>query len=118
MKSQVQRATVDLSAYPDLVIIYLGMRVNALRGLLTIAGLGPQIMAAGQAKPEGLLHCEQNIIYSIFPFQIWNALVLERFRNHGSVDTLPTTSRWVAAIHRELRGHRLLARNLLYAWGH
>ena len=70
MKSQVQRATVDLSACPDLVVIYLGLRVNALRGLLTIVGLGPQITAAGQAKPEGLLHCEQSIIYSIFPFQI------------------------------------------------
>ena len=70
MKTQVQRATVDLNAYPDLVVFYLGMRVNALRGLLTITGLGPQIMAAGEAKPEGLLHCEQNIIYSFFPFQI------------------------------------------------
>lgn len=70
MNNQVQRATVDLSAYPELVVIYLGMRVNALRGLLTVMGLGPQIMAAGQARPDGLLHCEQNIIYSLFPLHI------------------------------------------------
>ncbi len=70
MKTRVERTTVDLSAYPDLVVVYLGMRVNALRGLLTIAGIGPQIMAAGQARPEGLLHSEQNIIFSVFPFNI------------------------------------------------
>lgn len=70
MKSPVQRTTVDLSAYPDLVVIYLGMRVNALRGLLTVAGLGPKILAAGDARPPGLLHADHNIIYSVFPFQI------------------------------------------------
>jgi hypothetical protein len=70
MATAVPRHSVDLSAYPDLVVIYLGMRVNALRGLKTIFGLGPQIQAAGDAKPAGLLHCEQNIIYNVFPFEI------------------------------------------------
>ena len=40
---QVNRQTVDLSAYPDLVVIYLGMRVNRPRGLMRLIGLGPQI---------------------------------------------------------------------------
>jgi hypothetical protein len=31
----VQRRSVDLSAYPDLVVICLGMRVNALTGPVT-----------------------------------------------------------------------------------
>ena len=31
MAAKVLRRTVDLSAYPDLVVIYLGMRVNAAR---------------------------------------------------------------------------------------
>ena len=70
MKTTVDRQTVDLSLYPDLVVIYLGLRVNALRGLKTLFGLGPQIATAGQAKPPGLLHCEQNIIYSVFPFHV------------------------------------------------
>ena len=35
----VERRTVDLSAYPDLVVIYLGMRINALRGLKRTFGL-------------------------------------------------------------------------------
>ncbi len=36
------RQTVDLSRYPDLVVVYLGMRVRRLRGILTLLGLGPQ----------------------------------------------------------------------------
>ena len=35
----VDRQTVDLSAYPDLVVIYLGMRVLRPRGMLRLLGL-------------------------------------------------------------------------------
>src|SRR5215471_12102089 len=70
MKTRVNRQTVDLSQYPDLVVVYLGMRVNALAGMKTLLRLGPQIQAAGEARPEGLLRCEQNIIYSFFPFHV------------------------------------------------
>jgi hypothetical protein len=65
-KSNVRRQTVDLSAYPDLVVIYLGMRVNKLRGLATLMKFGPKISAAVVAKPDGLLLHEQ-ILYSMFP---------------------------------------------------
>jgi hypothetical protein len=40
---RVERRTVDLGQYPDLVVIYLGMRVNAITGLKRLFGLGPQI---------------------------------------------------------------------------
>lgn len=40
----VQRRTVDLSGYPDLVVVYLGMRVNALAGLKTLRSLLSQRM--------------------------------------------------------------------------
>ena len=60
MKTSVNRQTVDLSAYPELVVIYLGMRVNALAGIKTVLGLGPQIQKAGDQKPDGLLHVENN----------------------------------------------------------
>jgi len=40
VNSKVERQTVDLSAYPDLVVIYLGMRVNAWSGVKTLLGLG------------------------------------------------------------------------------
>ena len=66
MKERVQRRTVDLSAYPDLVVIYLGMRVNALTGLKTLAGFGPKIAGSVADHPAGLLRHE-TLIYSLFP---------------------------------------------------
>src|SRR5215469_8330778 len=66
MDSKVVRQTVDLSAFPDLVVIYLGMRVNAWTGLKTLAGLGPRIEKSVGEKPDGLfLH--ENFIMSLFP---------------------------------------------------
>jgi hypothetical protein len=66
---KVNRQTVDLSGYPDLVVIYLGMRVNTLIGIKTALGFGPKISNAVGAKPDGLLLHEQ-IIYSIFPMHV------------------------------------------------
>ena len=43
MNGKVNRQTVDLTAYPDLVVIYLGMRVNAMTGIKTLIGFGPKI---------------------------------------------------------------------------
>ncbi len=60
------RETVDLSAYPDLVVIYLGMRVNAITGLKTLLGFGPKIQRAAGEKPDGLL-LHENITYSLVP---------------------------------------------------
>lgn len=70
MPPRVRRLTVDLSAYPDLTVVYLGMRVNAWRGLLTLAGLGRRLQAAGKAQPDGLLHVDHNILFSLFPVHV------------------------------------------------
>jgi len=70
MSSRVDRRTVDLNAFPDLVVIYLGMRLRTWAGIKTLMGLGPQIMKAGTAGPEGLLHFENNIIFSFFPLHV------------------------------------------------
>jgi hypothetical protein len=64
--AKVERRTVDLSAYPDLVVIYLGMRVNAFAGLKRLMGLGPQIADSVKAKPDGLL-LHEDFIFSFFP---------------------------------------------------
>jgi hypothetical protein len=40
------RFTVDLSDYPDLVAIYLGLRVNSIRGLLPALEFGPKLKQA------------------------------------------------------------------------
>jgi hypothetical protein len=66
MAASVERRTVDLSAYPDLVVIYLGMRVNAVTGLKTLAGFGPRIGRAVDARPDGLL-LHESFLFSLFP---------------------------------------------------
>ena len=66
MTSPVKRRTVDLSAYPDLVVIYLGMRVNRLAGIKTLLGFGPRIEKSVTEKPDGLL-LHENFLFSLFP---------------------------------------------------
>ena len=66
MKKVVTRQSVDLSGYPDLVVIYLGMRVNRITGIKTLLGFGPRIAEAAGAAPDGLLLHEQ-IIWGWFP---------------------------------------------------
>lgn len=69
MSTHVVRQTVDLSGYPDLIVIYLGMRVNRVTGIKTLLGFGPKIAASAQAHPDGLLRHE-TVVYSIFPMHI------------------------------------------------
>jgi hypothetical protein len=66
MTGPVDRRTVDLTAYPELVVIYLGMRVNTLTGVRTLLGFGPQIARSVDAKPDGLL-LHENLMFSLFP---------------------------------------------------
>lgn len=66
MPTPTHRQTVDLSQYPDLVVIYLGMRVNRMAGLKTLFGFGPKISGSVAAHPDGLL-LHENIVYSLFP---------------------------------------------------
>jgi hypothetical protein len=47
------RFTVDLSNYPDLVVIYLGMRVNELRGLLPALQFGREIGKCSEREASG-----------------------------------------------------------------
>jgi hypothetical protein len=63
---RVERRTVDLTAYPDLVVIYLGMRVNTITGIKTLLGFGPKIDNSVAAKPDGLLRHE-SFIFSLLP---------------------------------------------------
>ncbi|WP_336485252.1 DUF4188 domain-containing protein [Methylobacterium nigriterrae] len=58
------------SRYPDLVVMYLGMRVRALSGVKTLLGFGPPIERAGADRPDGLLHYENGVIFSLFPLHV------------------------------------------------
>jgi Monooxygenase af470-like len=64
----VDRRTVDLSEYPDLVVVYLGMRIRRPRGVLRLLGLGPQIDRSWKDRPDGLLLHEQ-LLWSLFPLE-------------------------------------------------
>ena len=66
MESEVKRTTVDLSSYPDLIVIYLGMRANALTGIKTLIGFGPKISKSADDQPDGLL-LHESLLYSLFP---------------------------------------------------
>ncbi|GAA1416799.1 monooxygenase family protein [Catellatospora coxensis] len=69
MPTRVNRRTVDLSGYPDLVVVYLGMKVNRLFGLRTLFGFGPKISDSITARPDGLLSNEY-LVYSMFPMNV------------------------------------------------
>src|SRR5438128_548190 len=94
MKTNIQRTTVDLSAYPDLVVIYLGMRAHSLRGLFTIVKLGPQINQAVEPKPDGLL-VHEGLIFSLFPLHVG---MRQYWRDFDSLEkwthTLPHKQWW------------------------
>jgi hypothetical protein len=60
------RRAADLSQYPDLVVIYLGMRVNSMRGIKTLLSFGPKIAKAVAEEPDGLL-LHENVLFSLFP---------------------------------------------------
>ena len=64
--SRPLRQTVDLSGYPDLVVIYPGTRANSLRGLGTVLRFGPRITVSVRARPNGL-HVHETLFYSLFP---------------------------------------------------
>ena len=67
------RQTVDLSNYPDLVIVRAGMRANSLKGVVKLVRYGYQIIESvngidnsSEFTPEELLHME-NEIHSLVP---------------------------------------------------
>jgi hypothetical protein len=62
----VLRNTVDLSPYPDLVVVYLGLRVNAAAGLRRVLRLGPQIRDSVASRPDGLL-LHEDLLYGLVP---------------------------------------------------
>jgi hypothetical protein len=66
MTIKADRRTVDLSGYPDLVVIYLGMRVNAWAGAKTLFGFGPKIASSVAAQPDGLL-LHETFLFSLAP---------------------------------------------------
>jgi Domain of unknown function (DUF4188) len=63
MPARVERETVDLSGYPDLIVIYLGMRVRSIPGMVKFLKLGVEIRKSVDAEPDGLL-LHENYFFS------------------------------------------------------
>lgn len=76
------RRSVDLAAWPDLIVIYLGLRVTRWRGVMTLLGLGRGIAGVARDKPDGLL-AHETVIYGLTHIgmrQYWRDMEsLERF---------------------------------------
>jgi hypothetical protein len=68
-KSTISRRTVDLSGFPDMVVIYLGMKVRSLGGLRTVLRFGPRISRAIADKPPGML-LHESLLFSIYPLHV------------------------------------------------
>ena len=117
MRTRVERRTVNLSAYPDLVVIYLGMRVNRIAGIKTLLGFGPKISSSAAAQPDGLLRHE-TIIYSLFPMHVG---MRQYWRDANSLlewtRSDPHRQWWQSFLER-LRRNRVLARNVFSTRGH
>jgi hypothetical protein len=58
------RISVDLTSFPNLVVVYLGMRVSQFRGVATLLGFGPKLSAIGRDKPDGLL-AHETMLFSL-----------------------------------------------------
>jgi hypothetical protein len=69
MKTTVDSFAADLSAHPNLVVVYLGMRVYNLRGLWTVLTLRTDVLRSVEAKPDGLL-LHESFYFSLVPLHI------------------------------------------------
>lgn len=82
MQAPVNRQSVDLAAYPDLVMIMLGFRLRGWRGLLSMRRIGPGLNRIERERPDGLL-AQENMRFSLTHFgfrQYWRDMeTLERF---------------------------------------
>ena len=56
--------SVDLTAYPDLVVVYLGFRVSTWRGLRALLGIGGKLSHIARNKPDGLL-VHESVVYGM-----------------------------------------------------
>lgn len=67
------RTSVDLSGFPDLVVIYLGIRITGWKTLAKLPGIGRGLTAVQKNKPPGLL-AHEGMMYGLRHFgfrQYW-----------------------------------------------
>jgi hypothetical protein len=106
--ARVDRRTVDLSGYPDLIVIYLGLRVNAVMGIKKALGLGPQIAKSAADKPDGLL-LHEDLLFSLFPPHLGMRQYWRDFESLERLDSLRASSPVAERLPAGVGGHRFLA---------
>jgi Domain of unknown function (DUF4188) len=106
--ARVDRQTVDLSGFPNLVVVYLGMRVNALAGVKTLLGFGPKISRSVAASPDGLL-LHENFFFSLIPPHVG---MRQYWRDFESLES------WTRSEPHQLWWDGLLARSIFSARRH
>lgn len=72
MQTNAFRQTVDLSAWPDLVVVMLGFRVRRLRGLPALMRIGRGLATIKADPPEGLL-ADEGVRYG------WNHIGMRQY---------------------------------------
>jgi hypothetical protein len=101
MQASVTRRSVDLSAYPDLVVIILGFRVRRLRGIATLLGIGQGLRQIASDPPPGLLWSEQ------FLFALNHVGIRQYWRDLPSLEAFTRSephSRWWRGFLRDSGG--------------
>ncbi|WP_336947351.1 phenylacetaldoxime dehydratase family protein [Asaia sp. HN010] len=82
MQAAINRQSVDLSAYPDLVMIMLGFRMRGWRSLLAMRRIGQGLAQIARDRPDGLL-ADEGLRFSLTHIgfrQYWRDMdALERF---------------------------------------
>ena len=61
------RHSVDLSGYPDLVVVYLGYRAKGLRGVRSLLRIGRGLDTLRREPPDGLLAHEGMMFGPLHP---------------------------------------------------
>ena len=108
MPTPVNRQTVDLSQYPNLVVIYLGMRVNRTAGLKTLVRIWAEDFRL-RRSPTPRLVAARELCHFAFPHARRHAAVLDGYGVAAVVVAIGTASRLVEELPSRLRRHRLLA---------
>jgi hypothetical protein len=97
MQAKVERRSVDLSGYPDMVMVLLGLRLRSVRGLFSMLRIGRGLSAIQRNPPDGLLG-NDNFLWGwnhVGIRQYWRDLEsLERFTRSA-----PHSGWWKAFLH-------------------
>jgi hypothetical protein len=98
---QPNRRSVDLSAYPDLVVIYLGYRANAPRGLLSLMRIGLGLRRIQAAFPKGLLAHE---FFLLGPLHVGFRQYWTDLKSLQEFTRAPRHAAWWASFGKDAKG--------------